>query len=577
MAAEALGRRALLASAAALFAAVPARAQFMDNVRAMGGFSINGRQGPYIDRLAKRDLRPGGAKVEDAAGFNSGAFQSARMPMKETQARLEALLVLFQTRWPYAKPPPIKVHMIADGRYSPSALPDGSLAIPVGFLARVESDDELVYVLAHEYAHLALGHFSRSHRLRTQRRMITKVAQLYTASASVSQLRIQQSSQQINWTIADKRKVAEAAGKAQRAKERFDWVMDVMVEPAWSRRQEDESDAIGYDLTRKLDYAADEGGAAAFARLAADEAAKKKLINQLQKQLEESFAEANTVRNSNDLQRGDVTPFFDTFKSSVQSGLKDQALRAVENYMSPQHRPPQVRKKGIADYAAGAYPAAPLVELKTDRLQALRGTAEFKAALVAVNALQKAQIARFEGNFAAAEASILQAFGTPYGRLPVFQNEGARISRDQETFSRAEARFTQAHKHPEQTFDGFRDHVLMCISQRAYPRALAVIDIYRERTKTDEEFLPQLVRIKFKQRKNAEALAHLRRCLALEKPPLRDACAMNAFGPDDAEWETMPESTKLEIEAETRKAASKISVGGGFLELINELKGDVDN
>jgi predicted Zn-dependent protease len=580
MARARLDRRALLLTGvAALLAAPPARAQMLSNLRSAipgTGFSVSGKPGPFIKQVAKRTLQPGGAAGEEALGFNSGDFQTARLKMPQTQARLEALLQKIDALWPYAKPPAIRVNMVADGSFGPNSLRDGTVSVPVGFLALAESDDEVAFVMAHEYAHLALGHFARNERMKTQRKLVTQAGQIYASGVGLSQMRLQRSGQQVNLAIADQRKVEAAHDKALRSKEGLDWVLNILVEPAWNRRQEDEADAIGYDLALAMGYSPADGAAAAFTRMESDNKAKQAMTAQLQTQIEESLAEASSAQNQAALKRGDANPFLASFRSSVQSGLKDRALRATENFLSAQHRPPQVRQKGIADYSQAAYPQAPLADLKTTWLTQTRASKEFTSARTAVNALQRAQQARYVANYPAAEAAIKQALATPYGNLPLFLNEAARIYRDKGDLRGAEAQFTRADAHPEQTYDGFFDHVTMCIDQRNYPRALAVIAAYKARSKTDKEFLPQLIHIKFKQGRSEEAVALLQRCVDYEEPKLREACAMSAFGPEDDEWDKLPDSAKFRIREATGKAATKLAMGPNLGDLLKNLQKSAD-
>lgn len=565
-------RRDLLGTALALAAPSAGQAQGFP-----GGFSVSGKPGPFVKQIAQRRLEPGGVAGERGLGFSAGQFQTARLNMPQTQAALESLLDRLAASWPYAKPPKVRVHMVGRGEYSPNALPDGSLAVPVGFLIQAQSDDEIAFVMAHEYAHLALGHFVRNDRLNTQKRIVTQAAQLYSGGVGLSQIRLQQVGQRPNLAFADRQKVEQANARASRSKDRLDWVLNNLVEPVWSRRQEDEADAIGFDLALAAGYAPADGAAAAFARLTADDQAKQSLVGQLQAQMDQSLAESNSIQSRLALQRGDAGMFLNSFSKNLQSGLRDRALRATETFLSAQHRAPGARQKGIADYSETAYPQAKLVDAQMKWLRDVRATREFTNARTAVSALQRAQQARFDGNFAQAEAAIRQALGTSYGSLPLFINEAARISRDKGDLRAAETQFTRADSHPQQTFDGFRDHVLMCISTGAYARALSVIDLYRSRSGTDKEFLPQLIRTRFKQGQSDAALKLLERCVNYEEAELREACAMNAFGPDDAEWDRLPDSTKSGIRQATGKAATRLSVTSSIGDLMKSLQRSADH
>ena len=575
-----LGRRqALIGGASAFAVAGSAQAQILGRLRSAvpgTGFSVSGKPGPFLKQIAQRKIEPVSVRGDTGLGFSSGEFQAARLSMPQTQAKIEALIEKLAAYWPYQKPPKVRVNMVGRGEYSPNALPDGTISVPVGFLVRAESDDEIAFVIGHEYAHVALGHFARNERLKTQRKIVTQAAQLYTSVISLSQIRLQQSGQQANLAVADRQKVEAAHAQASRSKDRLDWVLNNLVEPVWNRRQEDEADAIGFDLAQAAGYSPVDGAAAAFARLNVDDQAKHALVEQLQNQIDQSIAAANTINNRAALQRGDAVVFMTSFSRNLQSGLRDRALRATETFLSAQHRPPAERQKGIGDYAQFAYPQTALAEPKKKWLADVRATREFTTARTAVAALQQAQLARYDARYADAETAIRKALATPYGSLPLFVNEAARIARDKGDYRTAETQFSRADAHREQTFDGFRDHVLMCISTRAYPRARAVIDAYTKRTGAVKEFWPQLIRINFKDGHPDEAVKLLQRCVDNEEPELRQACAMNAYGPDDAEWDKLPDATKGNIRDASNKAATRMSVGSGFGDLMKSLQGSAD-
>ncbi|MDB5441123.1 MAG: hypothetical protein JWM33_3550, partial [Caulobacteraceae bacterium] len=343
-----------------------------------------------------------------------------------------------------------------------------------------------------------------------------------------------------------------------------------LVEPAWARGQEDEADACGFDLAEAAGYSPLDAAGDVFDQLRADDQARQALVSQLQDQIQQSVAAADTVANRNSLQQGSATAFVTGFAKNLSTGLKDRLLSTTEGFLSAQHRSPDDRRKGISDYAQAAYPQQKLANLKTTWLTGVRSAAEFTNAKTAVAALQTAQKARYEGRLADAQTAIRQALATSYGNLPLFINESARIYRDQKDLRNAEVQFTKADAAADQTFDGFRDHVLMCMGQANYARALQVIDIYAKRAGTDKDFLPQLVRIRFKQGQNDEAVKLLQRCVAYQEPDLRQACAMSAFGPDDAEWDKLPDSTRADITRASGQATTKLSVEG-FGDLLKGL------
>lgn len=541
------------------------------------GFSVSGKPGPYLSQISKRKIEPMKPGVDGAFGFGGdsrGEFQSARISMPLTEKKLEEMLVEIDKHWPYAKPPKVGVHILADGKYGPYALPDGSIAVPIGFLDQAQSDDEVAFVLGHEYAHLAIAHFGRNDRMRMQRKIVTTMAQIYSVCVALSEVRAQKVGDETKFTLADAKRVQAARDRAVEDKKSLDWVLNNLIEPAWQRRQEDEADALGFDMARQMGYAADDAAGPAFQKITSDDTSRFNLVSGLQVRIKDAFSEAMARYGKEAADTGNTSNLMDSFGKGALSGLKSLTLRGIESFLSAKHRPPAERQKGLGDYSSAAYPGvAPLVELKTTWLDQTRSTREFKDAKTAVNALQlaKSAIAAKDptpANIAAAEKQIRIALATPYGKLPLFTTEAGRIYVLKKDFKTAEALFTLADAHCEKTCDqtlaGFQEHVTMAMDRKDYNRALQVIALYKSRSKTDRDFLPELIRISLKQNKTDQALSYLDQCQATGAPALIDRCAMMAYGPDDVEWASLPVGVQEKLAAATAKAAAQQSMFSGL-------------
>ena len=136
------------------------------------GFSENGKGGPFIQAevkekdLAESDATIAAAHADGALGagtIDSGELFGTGFSMPETEAALEALIESFRPHWPYRQPGPIDVKIIGSYGFSPLANPDNVIVVPLGMILRAESDDEIAWVMAHEFSHFALGHFALGH------------------------------------------------------------------------------------------------------------------------------------------------------------------------------------------------------------------------------------------------------------------------------------------------------------------------------------------------------------------------------------------------------------------------------
>ena len=567
------GGLALATLLAAALTPAPVGAGVTDRIKSIlpGGYAVSGKPGPFIDQVATRKIDLAASKAEASLGFgeSQGDFATARLPMPATEKAMAALAAPLQQAWKYTRPEGVRFVITASSSYAPEALADGTIVVPLGLLRRAETDDEVGFIIGHEYGHLALGHFAKNERLRNQRRMMRQLATLYEASVQVSEIRSQKIGDQIQFSIDDEARVRAASRRAGQARERLQWLLTYAVTPFWDRRQEDEADVIGFDLAVATQKNADNGSDAAFNRFVEDAARQAALVDQLQTQLQDALQISLSTSGKEAMDTGDFTKLKDTFTKNLQAGLRDRSLRAAEKFLSPKHRPPQARKAGLNKYAELAYPnRVPVLNSEKTWLTGVRATKEYQDADKALTALVAAQEARAAGDLKEAVAKMRIALNTPYGGQPVFANEAGAIFREVPDVKQSDLWYTKADAHPEQSVDGFHAHVGMLMDAKLYPKALTVIALAKSRFGGDRDFLPDLVRISFKTKKNDAGVQYLERCMADADTTLQQNCVMAAVRPDDAEWAKIPESTRLRIEMASRKAGTSAPAGG----LMNLLK-----
>jgi beta-barrel assembly-enhancing protease len=490
-----------------------------------GGFSVSGKYGPFLKQISGRNLAQaqGGAGALGLASdaINRGEFQAARLRMPQTEAKVKALLDGIEANWPYAKTQPVKVVILGVDYYSAQSLPDGSVLVGFGLLERAQSDDELAFVLAHELGHIRLGHFSKAVSLNRQRDTASKLGQLYVVASAANDLR-----------NGGAMSAADAAGRrASATNDLMRFVTDVMIEPSWSRAQEDEADALGFDLANLGPYSAEAASARVFDTIQADSERRDAIAGALNAQMKRELGQAVTAGAAQTILTGGVST--DGLRSGLLRGAGRVALGvAASSEGGPKHRSPEARKKGIADYSAEAYPEGlPLRDEQTAWLEQIRGAAEYKAMKL-----------RAAGDYPGAEAQIGLAQRTAFRAAPMVINESARIRDDMGDTARADALFRQAHASADQTVDGYLDHAGMLYRIGQYPQAEQLIAEGQQRFGGDDKpFLSLLVAISDKQGKPEVRERHLRRCRGLGDPRLKKDCDLAAGGSaEDAGGSRMP-------------------------------------
>jgi hypothetical protein len=196
----------------------------------------------------------------------------------------------------------------------------------------------------------------------------------------------------------------------------------------------------------------------------------------------------------------------------------------------PQHRPPQERKQGVAQYSADAYPAgAPLRDEQHTWLTQVRASTEFAQAKIAVTGVGDAQTARTAGDYATATAAIARASHTRFANAPLVLNEAARLRDDMGDAAGADALFVRAHASPDQTVDGYLDHVRMLYRTQQNDRAFQIIQQGISACNNDDKpFLSMLVAVSIQADRTDDAKRYLAECLSAGDDALASDCRLAA-------------------------------------------------
>ncbi|HEY9217487.1 MAG TPA: hypothetical protein VIO94_05510, partial [Phenylobacterium sp.] len=301
--------------------------------------------------------------------------------------------------------------------------------------------------------------------------------------------------------------------------------VNLMDSPDHTIEQEDESDAIGFDLTNLTPYAAETASARVFDTIQADADNRAKLSEQLgaqmKKQLEGAVKDGSAVSTvMTGVSGGDIRGSL--FRGAARVGLGMAANRGE----GPKHRTPEARKKGIADYSVAAYPdGLPLRDEQKTWLDEVRGTREYADARVTVQAVKAAMILRASGKYAEAEAELSKANATSFRASPLVLNAAARVRGDMGDPDRSDQLFKQAHQSPDQTVDGYVDHVRMLYQAGRADPAVAMVDEGSARFGGDDKpFLALLIGIYKQAGMSSEQAQYFNRCVSYKDPGLSKDC-----------------------------------------------------
>lgn len=161
------------------------------------------------------------------------------IPSAETY--LNDILARVMSCAPVDDPPNARVFVEAVNITAGRIDKDGGIFIPIAFLAKAQSDDEVAFLVAHEYSHNLLNHQKKTD-FATQRREL--FGHLETASALVDAYAPEE-----NEAVLKLKKSLRGPRMALRTSE-------VLFESNWGRSQEFEADLMAYDLVEAIGYQA---------------------------------------------------------------------------------------------------------------------------------------------------------------------------------------------------------------------------------------------------------------------------------------------------------------------------------
>lgn len=588
-------RKTLLLAAAALAVCLAgqAEAQSFGLGRLLPSRSggIDGSRGAFLEQVNTADIS-GRLGTDRALAFagesgNSGRHRSLRLPMQETEARVEALIARLDAGWgDRPRYREIDVHILANRSFEAQAKPDGSVIISLGLIEKASTDEDLAFILAHELSHIRLGHFADDESFRQKRQWIQQLSGSYWTTIGLSQIRMRRSGDQTQFYDSDQDNTRQAASQAAVAYEGLQTLLEVLIEPAWTRGQEDEADALGFDLAQLAQYDAAAGSDAAIRKKGADFELRQETERHYRKQMDQAAQVWASEANQNDLQAGNFNNVANTMVGNLLTGVVRRGGQLASGYFRQEHRTPEARIAMLSRYSntVPAYQAfvAP-DEQPTSELEALRGSAEYQAALATSIAIEAATALRTQGKYTEAMAALAPALNGPFKNTPVVNNTAARILGESGDVARADRLYWKAHEHPDQDLEAFENHSRLLVDHGRHDDAKRVIaaggrnyvatlapNAVRQPGDEEKTFLPQLIRIAYAEDQAEQAALYLQRCVDYEEEALKQACGTAAFAP--ANFAGMSEeeraAAQAEIDGKLRARALTPGVGGVLSNLL---------
>jgi|CXWL01.1.fsa_nt_gi Zn-dependent protease with chaperone function len=363
--------------------------------------------------------------------LNTSAGRLDLIAMPGVEAELQKVLASFAAAWPYtplARQP--RILFRASDAYDAYALPDNSIVLSMGVLQSAESDSEVLFVLAHEYSHLLMGHHLTSESSGGgSRGLLGAVSTIYVAGSFVSQMRSNRGS----LSALDLNKVETATKKAAALTEALRFAMDDVFTPNWSHEQEDEADALALDLLIRSNSSID-SYANVFARLqklmdqqSASRTKNRAAAEGMEKALAATMKQLTSPQFLGSITSGNPGGFA-RMGGKLALGLGMSALSGGSSSVPRDtHLPPEERRKGLAAYFQAGYPTADPPIDTGGMVRRYKAQPDYKRVIPMKDAYLKARQAYFAQDYSGALTG-LQAIGAGTRTAPTFVNFMAALA-----------------------------------------------------------------------------------------------------------------------------------------------------
>ena len=141
---------------------------------------------------------------------------------------------------------PARVYVRASSEWSAKSTADAHIFVSLGILLRLDSEDEVAALLAHEAAHVILGHANSDAVQAAQQRALQLSGMALDAQRALAEATGGRTPAGDGQTIA---------GVGTDEQSRALLLNSTLLSPAWTRGQEREADRLGADLLVRADYA----------------------------------------------------------------------------------------------------------------------------------------------------------------------------------------------------------------------------------------------------------------------------------------------------------------------------------
>ena len=516
----------------------------------------------YADEQLKVFREQEKTVADNTYASNRAISRSQIYPAPYTKKQLESIAQRLLKKWPHSNPD-YRIIVTSSLFYGPLTSQDGAILIPVGFLERAKSEDEIAFILAHELSHLLL--FAADAVKKTE-----TIAKLRNINQSIgntlSMSKNIQSANEENQTKnkEKKKKLDKIKNKSFAYYEHTRELVTEYIHPSWQKRQEDEADLLGAELLIKAGYSV-EGIAQAFDNMEATESAVCRELKRFAANMQ-SFIDNELQVAADDMVEGKQYNVKDQFIQNAKKLSKKKIEKALQQQAMPKtHRPYDKRLKYVFKFIERSvlksdFDAADDREPQEGILANIKASSEYKTLFVSAKALYETQLALEDNDLNKAAKSLSKAnMQSQRARILKY-----RLRKQQNNYSAAIDNLSIALRSNEPALDVYHKSLAYRLGANQLNTADSLIRRAERQFNDKVHFLPERVYLAQRRtaNKNGETHKLLDECLGAGRDGMEGPCYAAALG-INADFREQHAEILMLVDCETNKDTGGDVVCGG--------------
>lgn len=425
-------------------------------------------------------------------------------------------------------PPSFKpdIRVLATPEFAGECTPDGTMIVTVGLLEQLETEDELAFVMGHELSHAILRHSQPGWAKKAQYFAVVHGTAVDAVAQGAQSALGGQAGNNVLRGLDVARHLAKLSAN--------------VLMPQMSKGQEDEADALGFDMMVKAGYDP-EAPYAVMDKLAQQEAEAEAAAAEAKRVAEKDKGSSSSGGGLMDKLGGglNVLGTIATGGRPSTDQMADIAIfafdSAVDNMAddATTHHPAKMREDLLSNYRYVSYrDLAPVPP--TPLPWAAESKSPMKPALIALlshytdaeNAAAFVADAR-QGTAAAAAGQVQRATAPPTADHAYTAFVAAEYY-DTRNAKQSEAALVRATQSPEPSWEVYAKLTDIYIARNDYSHAQTLMDQAVIRFEDSPVLLPKRIQLYRLQGRDSDAQALLPKCKSYDIDELTDACKKEA-------------------------------------------------